>query len=545
MAGTPSPQRTGAFLLATLAALAAGAAACSLSQEGVMPPADTFFFPSSAIEAPDGQWLFVANSNADLRFNDGTLVMVNVGGDVTAPTADGTTVTLRGAASDRARPGQWAVCPQQDYVHPLSRSLPPTCCWDVQDSNILNCDERLYVQSGATVRIGSFAAGMEWQGYCDGTCAQQEGCSFDPTGARIILGVRGDTSLTWVDVLPAGGGPRPSLHCRQDGVIQPLAECTQKVTSSRPTLLSEAGDTSAPDVQLPDEPYALKLDADRDLLYVGHLVGNTSTPDSGGISVFNVSPNGPAPAAAGFPPEPAFVTASPSPFPANGGGAFGVTNLTLHAPLGSDPKSAPNIWASSRYLPEVTTLGPYLSGSQNAMAFNCGDNSDVVLLGAADSLSTGLVGSEIRGVAFVDPTLEAPDQPQRVFALQRIPPAVVSFDVSRTIGGTVTPLPTSVIETCSSPTFLYQNQQPGDGMRLYVNCFDTGEIYVVDPSIPSLLTTFQVGRGPAGMVFDPKLPVAYVLDFSQNDVVVVDLAPGSPTQYHVIQRIGFPTTTPR
>ena len=107
---------------------------------------------------PDGDWLYVANSNADLRFNDGTLLVMNVGEDRTVATDSGP-VTLRGAASDRARPSDWAVCPQQDYVNPLPRSTPPTCCWDALDSNILNCDERLYVQSDATVRIGSFAAG--------------------------------------------------------------------------------------------------------------------------------------------------------------------------------------------------------------------------------------------------------------------------------------------------------------------------------------------------------------------------------------------------
>ena len=47
------------------------------------------------------------------------------------------------------------------------------------------------------------------------------------------------------------------------------------------------------------------------------------------------------------------------------------------------------------------------------------------------------------------------------------------------------------------------------------------------------------------MVFDPADSVAYVLNFTQNNVVVVDLAPGSPTQYHVVQRLGFPTVTPR
>ncbi|HXU64086.1 MAG TPA: hypothetical protein VN962_20445 [Polyangia bacterium] len=537
-----STHRTGAFLLGALAALAAGAAACSLSQEGVMPPADTLFFPAAAVMPPDGQWLYVANSNADLRYNDGTLAMLNVGEDVVTATADGT-LTLRGAASDRARPGQWAVCPQQDYVHPLSRGTAPTCCWDVLDSNILNCDERLYVQSDATVRIGSFTAGMVWQNYCDGKCAKQEGCPFGD-GARIILGVRGDTSLTWVDVVPDAYAPHPSLHCRQDGTVGSLAECTQKVTSMRSNLLTEAGDTNAPDVQLPDEPYALTLDIDRDLLYVGHLVGNTSTPDSGGISVFNVSPNSSAPSAAGFPPEPAFITPTSSPFPANGGGNFGITNLTLHAPLGADPRSAPEIFASSRYLPLVTSLTPFLSGSQSAMEFNCGDNSDVVLLNGPDSLSSGLVGSEIRGVSFFDPPPSALDEGQRVFALQRVPPALIGFEVNRTVSGGLTSTPTSVIETCSGPTFLYEHDA-GNGMRFYVNCFDTGEIYVFDPTLPALITSFQVGRGPAGMVFDTKLPVAYVLDFSQNDIVVVDLKPGSPTEDHVIQRIGFPSTTPR
>jgi len=162
--------------------------------------------------------------------------------------------------------------------------------------------------------------------------------------------------------------------------------------------------------------------------------------------------------------------------------------------------------------------------------------------GAADTLSPGLVGSEVRGVAFVDPV--APGDPQRVFALERVPPVLVGFNVNRTLSGAVTVQPTSVLETCSSPTFLYQHDA-GDGMRLYVNCFDTGEVYVFDPSLPGLITTFQVGRGPAGMVFDPILPVAYVVDFSQNDVSVIDLAPGSPTEDHVIPRIGFPSTTPR
>jgi hypothetical protein len=522
-----------AFLL--LGAALAGVAACSLSQEGVMPPADTLFFPSSAVMQPDGDWLYVANSNADLRFNDGTVLVMNVGEDRTVATDSGP-VTLRGAASDRARPSDWAVCPQQDYVYPLPRSTPPTCCWDALDSNILNCDERLYVEADATVRIGSFASGMVWQPNCKSPC--DVGCTADPNGSRLIIGVRGDTSVTWVDVVPPGDGPHPGLRCRQDGAGGTLAECTQKVTETTSVLFSQSGDPNAPSVGLPDEPFALALDQLHGLLYVGALVGNTSVVASGGISLFDVSETG-LPSVAGFPPAPKFIAPFNSPFPPNGAGNFGVTALSMHAPLGTPPLGPQELFVSSRYVPQIATMVPFLSGNQNSTTWNCAPASDVVLLGGSDSLSSGLVGSEMRGVAIIDPP-DSSDQPQRAFALQRVPPDLISYDIDRNASGALTVRTSALLETCSSPTYLYHQ-----GTRLYVNCFDTGEIYVFDATIPTLLTSFQVGRGPAGMVFDPKLPVAYVLNFTQNDIAVVDLAPGSPTEDHVIQRIGFPTITPR
>ena len=37
--------------------------------------------------------------------------------------------------------------------------------------------------------------------------------------------------------------------------------------------------------------------------------------------------------------------------------------------------------------------------------------------------------------------------------------------------------------------------------------------------------------------------VAYVAGFANNNVSVLDLKPGSPTEYRVVQRIGFPRPT--
>jgi len=57
--------------------------------------------------------------------------------------------------------------------------------------------------------------------------------------------------------------------------------------------------------------------------------------------------------------------------------------------------------------------------------------------------------------------------------------------------------------------------------------------------------TFLVGRGPSGLVFDEPRKVAYVVGFGDNNISVIDLDPAHETQYHVVQRIGFPRVTPR
>jgi hypothetical protein len=560
----PASTRPRAVAARVLGLAALAASACSLSQNGVTPPGDTFFFPTGAIMNPTdaaGQWLYVANSNADLRFNDGTLIMVNVGASELPDSAqqDG---TLHGAALDRANAGNWGSCPQEDYVNPLPRSDPQICCRDLLDPNIINCDERRYVAADATVSIGSFAAGIVWQPFCNidqvytDPCAGSTACPPGENPGRLLIGVRGDTSLTDIDVAPVGSALadpsaiHPAFHCTAGAALTPtLAECDQKIQDTGTTLTVLSGDPSSAEVPLPDEPFALALDPTRGYLYVGHLVGSTSVQNSGGVSLFDASLAGTF-GASEFPPPPLFIAPFGSPFPANSSGLFGVTNLHIHQPLGvapsqDKPDTQQNIFASSRYVPLVssmTTLGKEVCGP------NSSAEQDDVLVPAGDTLNSGLTGAEMHGVEFIEPPAQSypslPDYAARVFALQRTPPALVGFDIAKSLSNATTVTPTDVLETCSSPTFLYQNDA-GDGPRLFVNCFDTGEVYVFDPAVPTLITTLMVARGPAGMIFDATRPVAYVLSFTQNNVVVVDLAPGSPTQYHVIQRIGFPTLTPR
>ena len=249
-----------------------------------------------------GEWLFVANSNADLRYNDGTLVALR----------------LARAAEDRRNRGVTVgrhVRPRGDlpavnYVRPLAES-PDFCCIDPLDPYILNCDERRYVESRLErphrqLRGRDGAPGSAVQHQPDGpsaqTCDRQRGSQGT---SRLLIAVRGDTSLTYVDVKPerkdADGNVRPVFDCVGDAHVTatqwrrsergPFASCDQdhRIVETESALALTSADADPPLVRFPDEPYALAVDEDNGLLYVGHLAGSTNRPGSGGVSLFDVA----------------------------------------------------------------------------------------------------------------------------------------------------------------------------------------------------------------------------------------------------------------
>ena len=571
-------NRAQAPALALLLAACAGLSGCGLNQAGVQPPSDTIAFPASAVLDRESHWLFVTNSNADLRYNDGSLMALS----------------LARAAVDREpyRPAipagpdtpavpenhpDWGDCPAVNYARP--REDPRRfCCWDVVNRrrDVLNCDERGYVDSDdiaardvvatdedfddgnrglANVRIGSFAAGMVLQrvtcpvdykigqGMGRVACASCDGYS---AGAdRLLLGVRGDTSLTFVDVQSKGAATPPTLKCVGDPEDPEAAgqfvSCDDRHRVIRaPSGLASLGTEETPsntDVPLPDEPYALAIDEDAGLLFIGHLTGNTARPNSGGYSMFDIAPRTKQPPPLGDNlglEEPRFISPFGSPFAPNNLGAVGVSGLKTRKVLRTyDPgdgspvlewEATVGVYATSRFIPQVAGLGTTTTCPLPAESAGV---REIAAFPNGVSFSSPLVGAETRGVEFIDD--------RRSFVLQRTPPALIGF---------LDTTPTEVLETCGSPTFLDRYDSPA-GTRLFVTCFADGEIYVFDPTVPRLVKTFRVGRGPAGLVFDQRRPVAYVVGFGDNNVSVVDLEPGSLTEYQVIQRIGFPRTIPR
>ena len=128
-----------------------------------------------------GQWLFVTNSNADLRYNDGTLIALSL-----KRAADGSRCgesagvhhqrRLRRAfelhrrqlhlgvhhqrrlrrALELHRRARCTVgdCSRVSYPNP--RTDPAHfCCWDALDRNALNCDERAYIGPASDIGNGA------------------------------------------------------------------------------------------------------------------------------------------------------------------------------------------------------------------------------------------------------------------------------------------------------------------------------------------------------------------------------------------------------
>jgi hypothetical protein len=530
--------------LTTLSAIGAAASGCGLNQTGVIPRQDTIAFPSSAVTDGDlakgrpGQWLYVVNSNADLRYNDGTLVAIN----------------LMAAEEDRATVQPFGQCPAPGYTNPLRKDNGDFCCWDRLDREVLNCDERRYIRRESSVRLGSFGAGMVFQHWeCPrlpanadpdapgtDTCGCNSYTAERPT--RLLIAVRGDTSLTVVDLDPPAdpmsGEPRTVRCAGEFGTKPPeFHECddAHRITNTEGTAGPPVASPNPTVVPLPDEPYALTIDYSRGLLYLGHLTGASNRPGTGGVSLFFVQPEGDAL------PLPRYRGALGMPFPPNQNGFVGVTSLNWRYRLDPDPNdptirrvTANEVYATSRYV--ATASGMTVTESPF-----CGreGEQEVAIIGAGSSFGSPLTGDQTRGLQFVG---------DQAFMLQRNPPALIAFSGST---------PIALLETCSSPTFLYKfnaydptDTHDGPGTRLYISCQDTGEVYVFDPFIPQLEKVFLVGRAPAGLVFAqenraPNKPVAYVVGFGDNNISVVDLDPTSSSRYHVVQRIGFPSAVPR
>ncbi|MBL4635517.1 MAG: YncE family protein [Kofleriaceae bacterium] len=198
-------------------------AACPATSDEVRPAADRFFFPTGLAMLGDGTALFVLNANSDLRFDSGSINVVDL--DRVEEIAD-----------------QWVA----------SGAVPSDVDCDI-DSSVaytMVCNEKEFILANSTVRTGNFATEIGVQELDDGS-------------SRIFAAVRGDPSLTWADFDP---GSR-TLSCGGSGAVP---RCDEAHRLSRMRNDDSIGSMAV-------EPFGLYVDSVGGFVVLTHLVQGAVT----------------------------------------------------------------------------------------------------------------------------------------------------------------------------------------------------------------------------------------------------------------------------
>jgi len=219
-------------------ATAALLAGCTASGADVHPPEDTIFFPTGLAVATDESVLFVANANSELRYDSGSVSVLdlNLIDQVIASWATNHTIDTDHCRSADGTPGHG----------------------DPDFTETLDCeDETLFMRPRAGARIGNFATDIAVQDLGTGA-------------GRLIVPTRGDPSVAWINWDGTG------LTCTTTGEAYALCDDLHRLTfvGNDPNL--------AP---LPDEPF--NAFADKNFAIVTHLT-------TGAVTLIDSPPDGDA-----------------------------------------------------------------------------------------------------------------------------------------------------------------------------------------------------------------------------------------------------------
>ena len=528
-------------------ALLAVVAGChwDLNSKSTDPNSAQLYFPSGIVMDPDGRYLYVSNGNADLRFGGGTVMMVDMVGFECTIAEYRKHVPVTAADAQTVIPDACKFRSDDDWMH--SAVYDNLCRRDALDPSIIDCDESGFILQNSTVRIGNFAGGIR--------------LLEDPNDDKhrtLFVAVRGDPSITRVDVHMPGsstGNPGfPGAYAPADmndpGVLQCVADpstlvnrpeydaTTHRTSSPQPCDASflvqdyycngepscTAGFTGNGKTQLPTEPFGMQIDRTSRRLLVAH-------GESGQVSVVDID----------RPPTQALLSVSAPFFPPDPTGRHGSFGLAQQ-----DPTDRHSLW--------------YVTSSSNPLmsTFRVAD-ADLVVVSpeATFALSnTFAQGTDVRDIIF-------DDGGQRAFVTENNPPSVLVLDTrtDATEGSQPHNVITDVVDVCQEPSHMGVRRftvagAPGTPAytktKLVVVCFVSSQVMIVDPDRPGVDDTIVNGfAGPNDITFnftDPTSPRpiadlglghhAYVTNYSDSNLAIVDLEPGSATENRVLAHLG-------
>lgn len=524
-------QRRAMFV--ALACVASTTSACFDPDDGREPPLDRIYFPSGLALSPDGNRLYVANSDWDLQFNAGSVQVYDaerlrsllptfcesdaecsaVGGrcDLT-PSADASGV-------ERA-PTHW--CLPADNADPCGglgqqtaadRTTSPGLCAPID-----NRGDGLLLDS---VRVGAFATDIIYRPNPAG-------------GGRLFVPIRSDATLHWMDV--AGDAPGGAeLDCGQGTT----GECDDRHRRG-----DSSNEETAEGDGLPIEPYGVDASDDGSAIVVTHqtegrvslFVNDWADADSGPALSYILS---------GLPLRPVLVRAIPVPEIARR------DRLAATRTLGYRP----GFWLGFRGTPFIQLLRyfdavdapdgiPFLetafadrinttatsdirgiavdASSRTACETGCGDDAGCLAVCSGIALdvylSNGVPASLLLGHSTSMRRASVPNDRLEVSDAVAIDPGP-----SRTVIG-------PIIDERGEPQ-----------RRVFITSFDARSVTIYDPAAGVVEARVLTGRGPAAIAVDPVHAIAYVAHFTDSYVGIIDLDRRHATYGTIIRALGRPT----
>lgn len=497
---------------------------CFAPGDGVSPPLDAIIFPVGVTLSTSGERLYVANSDFDLRYNGGTVVALDAvairellptfcradEGCGKGSTCRGANGSLFGVCVDE----EGSPCGELGEKPVGQQAFTPGRCNPVDLSG-----SELVV---AGVRTAPFSTDIRYVRF-EGENGEQR--------ARLLLPVRGDASLHWMDV------EKPNGKFRELDCGQPTSSDGNSCDEAH-RVGNEDHEVSSSGSKLPPEPASIGVSEDGSVAIVGHQT-------LGRIALFTNRDDGPR-------LEEIFEGVGFSPMAA----------APLPAPLAPEPGLLSDFLVS--YLLPTNEPRPYVE----LMRVWSGPENAFLQRGGKAYLTNTQSGYDARGIV-VDATArkeclaacpcdgaeecagcnsQCMQAPMPVFLASRRPDSLIVGSINEKQGSAEEArLPDfeSIAALRGGPSRLASgaiiNELGQRERRVFVLSFDTGTMTVYDPTSGDVETRITVGRGPQGVAIDSDNALAYVALFTDSYVSVVDLDKRHATYGQILLNLGIPT----
>ena len=498
---------------------------CESPNVGVDPPEDQIFFPSGMIMDPRiaqpdpttgaskagvpaapavgaARWLFLTNANRDVAYNTGSVVAIDL-------------EAFWDAWYDPATGRAYPYCDPEDRkprrcVQPAGARLDADypCRHVAVEPQVIECDESNFVD--ATVRIGNFTTDLAVSSEVDG-----DGDSY----WRLWTPVRGDPSVTYIDLHISGDGDSVDFDCGQgqdSGQRDPL------MCARDHRLTHVFGDKD--EDPLAREPFSLLVDDENRFAYVAHAAGNAFTIiDLGDAShppeiveqvPLFAAPSGQFSGGFGLAKRPCFAA---------GQGPMGSADAEPNVPSITKGCTRPLIYAGYRF-------------SAGLVTFAVTDQADVrsaSVTGVGGLSTAGFTGPVLGQMSFADP------RGDELYVVQTTPGALLQMDTSLGPDGEPANIPAAPpIELCLQPT-VFTVHDDGIERLAFVSCFRSAAIFVVDLDSFEVVGSVLGGTGPHDLLVDPERQVLYSANTLEATLSVIDLSRTRGTRFSEIARIGI------